>query len=81
MRRRLTTLKAKSGHSQNGAPRQLIDEAQYREIQNMRNVFFNAGEDPGDPAPLFSSQYSGWSHASRPRDQAISIRSVTPIID
>lgn len=60
MRRKLKNLKNKSGHSENGAPRQLIDEAVYRERQHL--------------TPRFDSEYSGWSHASRPRDQAISIR-------
>jgi hypothetical protein len=59
MRRKLKNLKNKSGHSENGAPRQLIDEAAYRERQaNAR----------------YDSEYSGWSHASRPRDQAITLR-------
>jgi hypothetical protein len=76
MRRRLKNLKHKSGHSENGAPKQLIDEAVYREHWNNINVFANAGADPGDPSPHWDSGYSGWSHASRPRDQAISLRSV-----
>ncbi len=80
MRRKLTTLKAKQGHSQNGAPRSLIDAARLRERQNNAHVFANAGGDPGDPSPHYDSEYSGWSNASRPRDQAISLRSVTPII-
>ena len=63
MRRKLTTLKAKSGASQNGAPRQLIDEAVYREHFNKVSH--------GQP---YDSAYSGWSHASRPRDEAISLR-------
>lgn len=75
MRRKLKNLKNKSGHSQNGAPRQLIDEAHYRELHNMRNVLANTGTD----SPHFDSEYSGWSHAARPRDQAISLRPITPI--
>lgn len=59
MRKRLKNLKNKSGHSENGAPRQLIDEAVYRERRSER----------------FDSEYAGWSWATRPRDQAISIRS------
>lgn len=62
MRRRLKNLKNKGGHSENGAPRQLIDEATYRERQR-RSV------------ATYDSEYAGWSWASRPRDQAISLRS------
>ena len=61
MRRKLTTLRAKQGHTQNGAPRQLIDECLYREFAH-RNV------------NRYDSEYSGWSNASRPRDQAITPR-------
>jgi len=57
MRKRLKNLKNKSGHTENGAPRALIDLATYR----------SRGEN-------FDSEYSGWSWASRPRDQAITIR-------
>ena len=71
MRRKLKNLKNKSGHSENGAPRQLLDEAVYRE----RAASASAGEPPG---VRYDSAYSGWSHASRPRDQAVSLRSVTP---
>jgi hypothetical protein len=63
MRRKLKNLKNKSGDSQNGAPRQMLDEALYLERQARA-----AGNAPYD------SEYSGWSHASRPRDQAISLR-------
>jgi len=66
MRRKLTTLRAKQGHSQNGAPRTLIDLAMYMERRS--------AADPASTAPRFDSEYSGWSHASRPRDQAISLR-------
>ncbi len=76
MRRRLTTFRAKSGYSQNGAPRQLIDEAIHREHLNNANVVANTG---GVSSPHYDPAYSGWSNASRPRDYAISIRSVTPI--
>lgn len=65
MRRRLKNLKNKSGHSENGAPRQMLDEAQYRERRK------NLAIEPG----RIDSEYSGWSHATRPRDQAISLRS------
>ena len=67
MRRKLRNLKNKSGHSQNGAPRQLLDEAVYRE--HMAHVSHLLGPK------VYDSEYSGWSHASRPRDQAISLRS------
>lgn len=59
MRRKLKNLKHKSGHSENGAPRQLIDEATYRERRS---------------GSRFDSEYAGWSWATRPRDQAISLR-------
>jgi len=71
MRRHLTTLRAKQGGSQNGNgngnPRQLIDDAMYREFRNFVNN-----------ALIWDPQYSGWSNASRPRDYAISLRSVLP---
>lgn len=76
MRRKLKNLKNKGGHSENGAPRQLLDEAAYRESMNNANVYFNGA--PGPDSPHYDSGYSGWSHASRPRDQAISLRSITP---
>jgi hypothetical protein len=59
MRKRLKNLKNKSGHSENGAPRALIDLAVYRERSS---------------GSRFDSEYSGWSHATRPQDQAITIR-------
>ena len=59
MRRKLKNLRNKSGHSENGAPRQLIDEATYRERQS---------------GSRFDSEYAGWSWATRPRDQAITLR-------
>lgn len=65
MRRKLKNLKNKSGHSENGAPKQMIDEALYRE---------KAAANAGANATRFDSEYSGWSNASRPRDQAITIR-------
>ena len=63
MRRKLKNLKNKNGHSENGAPKQLIDEALYRErrAEDVTGIHWD-------------SAYSGWSNASRPRDQAISIR-------
>lgn len=60
MRKRLKNLKNKSGHSDNGSPRQMIDEALYRERQSGRT---------------FDSQYAGWSWASRPKDSPIFLRS------
>jgi hypothetical protein len=65
MRRKLTTLRAKMGASQNGAPRQLLDEVVYREAAAK-----NAGLTEG-----YDSEYSGGSNPSRPRDQAVSLRS------
>ena len=65
MRRKLKNLKNKSGHSENGAPKQLLDEAVYREAAAK-----NAGLTEG-----YDSEYSGGSNASRPRDQAVSLRS------
>jgi hypothetical protein len=70
MRRKLTTLRAKQGHSQNGAPRQLIDEATYLEMAAYR--IYHA--QPLDNFGRFDSEYSGLSNPSRPRDQAISLR-------
>lgn len=69
MRRKLKNLKNKGGHSENGAPRQLIDEAVYRGRRRLAN-----GRNP----PHSDSQYDGWSHAARPRDQAISLRNLGP---
>ena len=63
MRRKLKNLKNKGGHSENGAPRQMIDEAAYREHGHI----VNGGKHD-------DSEYSGFSWASRPRDQAIAIR-------
>lgn len=67
MRRKLTTLRAKQGATQNGASRQQIDEALYRE----HGAAVNTGRRD-------DSEYSGWSWATRPRDQAISIRKHFP---
>lgn len=63
MRRKLKNLKNKSGHSENGSPRQMLDEALYRE----HGAAVNSGKHD-------DSAYAGWSWASRPRDSAISIR-------
>lgn len=70
MRRKLTTLRAKGGESQNGAPRQLIDEAVLREHLNFVNGV-------GEP-PHWDTSYSGWSNSSRPKDSSISLRTVFP---
>ncbi len=71
MRRKLKNLKNKSGHSENGAPRQLLDEAVYREAA-AKNAANTGGYD---------SEYSGGSNPTRPRDQAISLRSINTIPD
>jgi len=71
MRRKLTTLRSKQGHSQNGAPRTLIDLALYREHRAAINFLIF-------PPRRYDSEYSGWSNASRPRDQAISLRGTFP---
>ena len=69
MRRKLKNLKNKSGHSENGAPRQMIDEAVYRGFRAATVPFHKQRYD---------TEYSGWSHATRPRDQAISLRQANP---
>lgn len=68
MRRKLKNLKNKNGHSENGAPKQLLDEALYRERIAATNGAASINR--------YDSEYSGWSHASRPRDQAVSLRSI-----
>ena len=68
MRRKLTTLRAKQGHSQNGAPRSLIDDALYRE--HHAAIDWNAGVTD---RIRYDSAYSGWSNFARPRDQAVSL--------
>lgn len=77
MRRKLKNLKNKNGHSENGAPRQLIDEAFYRERRAALGVY------QGDTvlATRYDPAYSGWSNRSRPRDCAISLRSINPVPD
>ncbi len=59
MRKKLKNLKYRNGSSQNGAPRQLLDMVQYRERRSGRH---------------FDSEYAGQSWASRPRDQAVTLR-------
>jgi hypothetical protein len=66
MRRKLTTLRAKQGHTQNGADRTLIDIALYRE-HAAHNSFLSINKS-------YDSEYGGFSWATRPRDQAISLR-------
>jgi hypothetical protein len=63
MRRRLKNLKHKSGHSENGASRTLIDFCVYRE--HAAHVFASTQHSHYD------SQYSGWSFATRPKDSPI----------
>lgn len=65
MRRKLKNLKHKSGHSENGAPRTLIDLATYYEHRAAVGL---------STVTRFDSEYSGWSNPSRPRDQAITLR-------
>lgn len=69
--RHKTTFRAK-----NSAPRSLIDEAVHREHHNNRNVHTNAG---GAVSPHYSTTFSGWSNATRPRGSAIFLRSITPL--
>jgi len=72
MRRKLKNLKHKSGHSENGSPRQLVDETVHREHWNFINGGFPPHWDP---------QYSGWSNASRPKDYPIFLRHVAKAPD
>ena len=76
MRRRLTTLKARSGGVQNGNgaghPRSLIDETVYREHRNHVNAYIFS--NPPVTPPQWDPQYSGWSNPSRPRNHAIFLR-------
>ena len=67
MRRKLKNLKNKSGHSENGSPRSLIDECVYRSHAN--HAALGSTWDP---------QYSGWSNGGRPRDYAIFLRTANP---
>jgi len=73
MRRKLHNLKHKSGHSENGSPRALIDLATYREHRNHTNYVAAHGQ-----SRHWDPQYSGWSNASRPKDSPIFLRSVFP---
>lgn len=76
MRRKLKNLKNKSGASQNGAPRQLLDEAVYREMRN--RVHWSGGSHTFPP--FWDPQNSGLSNASRPRDLAIFLRPIHPTV-
>lgn len=67
MRRKLKNFKNKNGHSENGAPRQLLDEALYRERAAATSI--------DTPVNRYDSRYSGWSNPTRPRDSAITLRS------
>jgi hypothetical protein len=76
MRRKMTTLKCKSGGVQNGNgaghPRALIDLTVYREHQNALVVHGGSNTK----TPHWDPQFSGWSNANRPRDHAIFLRPV-----
>jgi len=74
MRRKLKNLKNKSGHSENGAPRQLLDEAVYRERRALVGTYLGLLI----AAKRYDPTYSGLSNPSRPRDSAISLRSINP---
>lgn len=76
MRRKLKNLKHKSGHSENGSPRTVIELTVYREHRNNVVAHLNNGS-----SPHWDPKYSGWSNPSRPRDYAIFLRSVTPRLD
>lgn len=65
MRRNLTTLRAKQGSTQNGAPRSLIDDCLYRQRRAIKNSKEGTHCD---------SEYAGLNWATRPKDQAISLR-------
>lgn len=77
MRRKLKNLKHKSGHSENGSPRTVIELAVYREHRNNRNAHLNNNAQ----SPHWDPKYSGWSNATRPRDYAIFLRPVVPVLD
>jgi hypothetical protein len=72
VRRKLKNLKNKSGHSDNGSPRAVVDLATYREHHHNHN-------GTGLP-PHWDSAYSGWSNASRPRDCPIFLRYIAPAV-
>jgi len=85
MRRKLTTLRSKSGGggpqngNGNGNPRALVDESIYREHQNAVNWEASNTAGKATFSPLWDIQYSGWSNASRSRDHAIFSRPITPV--
>jgi len=72
MRRKLKNLKNKQGHSANGAPRSLIDDVLYRQINAIQ--FAVAHHGPTPPSAHCDSEYGALNWATRPRDQAISLR-------
>jgi hypothetical protein len=73
MRRKLKNLKHKSGHSENGAPRAIIDLQVYREYRNANITALHAGQ-----SPHWGAQFSGLSHAARPKDFPIFVRPILP---
>ena len=79
MIRRKTTLRAKSGGGTaqngngNGNPRTLVELVTYRE--HAAHVY-HAAHPTEVKLGVYDSEYSGWSNAARPRDQAISLRSI-----
>lgn len=77
MRRKLKNLKNKGGHSENGAPRTLIELATYREASNRQNWFISSSPDRNFP-PFWDPSYSGLSNPSRPRDLAVFLRPIHP---
>jgi hypothetical protein len=85
MRRRLTTLRSKSGGfaaqngNGNGNPRALVDESVYREFQNFVNWQASSTTGKSHFRAFWEVQYSGWSHGARPRDFPIFIRPSHPV--
>ena len=63
MKRKSKNLQGKQGHNRDGSPRQALDEVLYRE----HGAAVNTGKHD-------TSTHSGWSHATRPRDQAVFVR-------
>jgi len=70
MRRKLKNLKNKQGHSANGAPRSLIDDVLYRQINAIQFAIANHTHTDAH----CDSEYGALNWATRPRDQAISLR-------
>lgn len=71
MRRKQKNLKNKGGHTENGAPRQLIDEVMHRELAY--HSAFPVGP-PGNLSLWWDARYSGFANRSRPLDYPISLR-------